>query len=310
MKNTTFILASVGLLGYLGYQAKVKAEALARDLAARNTPAPLPPNSGPVVNGLSLYQLEGLGGFRSKFKNVVNKVAESAPVRIIKKIDPAAAITAKAVQAIQDKKTPLSMLNKLPGMTSVTSKLPFVRKVGAPAPAVAPEVGQEETFVDINGKTITRAEYDAIVKSMSIMMPIPVGGGWAVPDGFVMTKAQYETSVYFPKPVSHPTPSEQSPPYAPPRPPLYSGGSGQKNDQELNITNTESDDYSEGPRTAHTAPSAGAPGLPQGLTTTMAQPSVTEQQDALAPMAAPKSKTPMYIVGAALAAGAAYLAFN
>lgn len=315
MKNTTLILAGFGLIGYLGYRAKTNAEALALAIAAKNATPPPPANSGPVVNGLSLYQLEGLGGFGSKFKGAVNKVVESAPVQIIKKIDPAAAITAKAVQAIQDKKTPLDALNKLPGMTSLTSKLPFVKKVGSPASA-QPEPGQAQTFADINGTPITEAQYNDILKSMSTVTPIPTSGGWAIPDGYIMTQAQYEASVYFPRPVSRPAPvpysppgsSGQSSPYASTYqwPREHNKGPGNDN---LNITNTYSDDYSEGPGTPRTASSAGAPGLPPGLTTSMAQPAVTEE----APMyaeAAPKSKTPMYLVGTALAAGAAYLAFS
>jgi hypothetical protein len=307
--STTFILAGFGLVGYIGYRAKLNAEALAAKLAARNAPLPSPSNSGPVVNGLSLYQLEGLGfSFNPPFQAVFNKVRQSAPARIIRKVSPVATVMDKVVTTVKDRKTPLNMINKLPGAVALTAKLPFVQKIGSSSSA-QPAPGQKETYEDVNGKKITKAEYKAIRKARATMKPIPVQGEWAIPDGYIMTRAQYESSIYFPRKIpGHGTPNPtQSPPYMPPSYPSGTPQHNRSDNEDLNITNTYSDDYSEGPGTQHTASSAGSPALPP-ITTTVAPPDVTEE--ATMPAEAPKSNTAAALVGTALAAGAAYLAFS
>jgi len=286
--NTKFILAGLGFMGYLGYKAKVNAEALAAELAARNAAPPLPPNGGPVVNGLSLYQLEGLSGFGSSFKRFTAPV-----VNVAKKISPTAIVGNKVIGIVRDKKTPLDAMKKLPGGAALLA--PLTKKIGGGNNNAQPAPGQAETFADINGKTITKAEYDAIVKSMNTMTPIPVGGGWAIPDGYIMTQAQYESSVYNKKKpiVGHP---DRSPPiYYPTGKTPYGPNDWQSADAS--------------PGTAHTASAAGSPALPQGLTTSMAPPAVQEEQQG-PPAESPRSNTAAALVGTALAAGAAFLAFS
>lgn len=298
MKTTTTLLL-VGGLAYLGYRAKQAAEAVV-------APAPLPPpNSGPVVNGLSFYQLEGLSGFGSSFKKAVKKGTKA-----VSKISPSAAIIKKVTNTdtpgdLLKKIDPVKNLHKSP----VFSKTMLVRKLrprGRPQDNTPAQPGQEIVYQDVKGNTITEAEWNALTTAVSSNTPIAVGGKWALPSGILTAENPNK-------------PAHQSPPFVPagpikpwnyPRPSINQGASPVYNPQpneELVINSSYSDDYGlPSAGTQHTAPSAGAPALPGGITTEVSTPAAQEA----APEAPPVSNTGKLLVGTALAAGAAYLAFT
>lgn len=288
MKTAT-TLALVGGIAYLGWRAKQAAEAAA--LAAAPLP---PPNSGPVVNGIGFYQLDGLhglSGFGSKLKKAVKKVADNKVVKTITKIDPVAATTQKIIQTAEKKSPLIKAVSKTPDKT----------------PAAA---GQETIYQDANGATITLVQYNAIVSAMQSGNPVPTTGGWALPSGVISAE--------------NPNKPQQSPPFVPgkkpwlyPRPtntgvvpPSINQGASPvytpQPNEELVINSSYSDDYSEGPSTAFTASSSGSPALPGGITTELTTPSAQEA----APTAPAESGAGKWLVGTALAAGAAYLAFS
>lgn len=271
MKTATTI-ALFGGLFYLGYRAKQAAEAVA---SAAALPPP-PPNSGPVVNGIGFYQLEGLhglSGFGSKLKKTVKKVSGSKAVSVVTKIDPGAAATKKVLSVAQKKSPLIKMASKSPSKTKATA-------------------GQPTVYQDANGAVISKAEYDAIVRAMQTGQPVQIGSVWAMPSGVLSSVSPY--------------PPKQSPPFIPPsrndKLPTYTPSPY----EDLNVTSTYSEDYNEGPGTAFTASSQGAPALPEGITTELTTPSAQEA----APEAPAESGTGKWLIGTALAAGAAYLAFS
>lgn len=278
MKTAT-TLALVGGIAYLGWRAKQAAEAAA--LAA--VPLP-PPNSGPVVNGIGFYQLDGLhglSGFGSKLKKAVKKVSDNKVVKTIAKVDPVAAATQKIIKTAEKKSPLIKSVSKTPDKT----------------PAAEP--GQETIYHDVNGNTITLVQFNAINSAMQSGNPVPTTGGWAMPFGTIYTNEAYQAYLAAKKPWTQPTPivppsiNQGASPVYTPRP-----------NEELVINSSYSDDYSEGPSTAFTASSSGSPALPGGITTEVTTPSAQEAMPA-----APQSNTGKWVVGTALAAGAAYLAF-
>lgn len=289
--KTLALLAVAGGLAYMGYRTKQAAEA-----AVANLPLP-PPNGGPVVNGLSFYQLEGLSGFGSSFKKAVKKGAKA-----VSKISPSAAIVKKVTNTsdpgdLLKKVDPVKNLHKSP----VFSKTMLVRKIGpkgSPKNRERPAPNQPVVYQDARGNTITESQYNAIVSAVESGQPVPTAGGWALPQGYISEKNPAAVQV----PVNTDKhPSRSSPPIVPPG---HHYGWSNKN-EELTITNTYEDPYSNTPGTAHTAASSGAPGLPGGITTDLTTPAATEA----APMAAPESSTGKVLVGTGIAAMAAYLAF-
>ncbi len=288
MKTSALLAISGGIL-FLGYRAKQSAEAAAQAAAAAAAVTPPPPNSGPVVNGLSLYQLEGLGGFGSAFKKAASQVSSGV----------------KSVAENKVMKVPLAIATG--GTSLMTGQVvkqvekvaPLTKKVSSSPSTAQPAAGQAVQYQDANGATITEAQYNAIILAMQTGQPIATTGGWALPKGVISATNPYAVS-------------EQSPGIVPPSinqgtAPLAPAGYSSSPNDNLNVTSSDDEEYGSGPATPYTAPSAGAPGLPGGVTTDLTTPAA---QEAAAPVQVYESNTGKLLVGGTIAAVAAYLAFK
>jgi len=283
MKATTTLLL-VGGLAYMGFRAKQAAEQVALAIAA-NTVQP-PPNSGPVVNGLSFYQLEGLGGFGSSFKKAVKKTTSSVKKLADNKITkvPLAIATGGASLAT----------SKVIG--TVTKKSPLFKTVSKSPDKTPAASNQEVIYQDVNGTPISLTQYNAIISAMQSGNPIPTVGGWALPAGYiVLTKPEVLTPVYQSPGIITPSINQGTAPVQ------YNA----QPNEELIINSSQDSDYGL-PGTQYTADSSGSPGLPGGVTTEVSTPAAQEAT----PMAAPESNTGKLLMGTGIAAVAAYLAFS
>ena len=303
MKTKTIaLIAVIGGGLYLANRTKKMAEAVG--VAMR---PPLPANSGPVVNGLSDYELAGyeLAGWGKKLKKAAHRASRFSPsAAIARRVqgvvrDPRRLVTApvrllhRVHGVVRDPRrlvtAPVRLLNRLPG----GSRLPLVRRLtrGQTRAESAP-ANAEVVYEDDKGNVITKEQYDALIAENARI------------------EAENAAANTHRAP---PTPTHRPPGYNPrPNEELnirstegddYGGTRDTKSDDYGGTRDTKSDDYG---GTQHTASPAGSPALP------VATASVETPAPVIDPVTAPpapKSNTPA-LVGTALVATAAFFAFR
>lgn len=138
--------------------------------------------------------LPGMSGFGSKLKKAVKKVAKVAT-----KVDPVA-ITVHKTKRLVD--TAIKNPKDFTGIAKQAAKFapssavfgPLVKKMtkrGQPKNTTRPEPGQPVVYQDVDGRTITEAEYRALDQAVNSGSPIQLGDHWAMPTGRMITAAAY-----------------------------------------------------------------------------------------------------------------------
>jgi len=148
--------------------------------------------------------LPGMGdldGFKKRFKKatkIARKVSPSAWVA-----DKTKGIVSTVIKDPGNIKEIVSKVSRIDPMAAafhkVAQKSPLLRRSKlvkainrtGQKDTQQPEPGQAVEYTDINGASITEAQYNAIMAAVNSGQPIQMGDMWAMPDGYMLTAAQY-----------------------------------------------------------------------------------------------------------------------